>query len=108
MATLEPRSGSEQRGTRPVLLVSSDLFNSVQNWRSLIVAPLTTSSRNLRRGPSCIAVSAGTAGLRQDSFVLCHQVTTLDRAKIGRRLGELPAAALEEVAEGLRVAMAID
>lgn len=108
MAMLEPRSGSEQRGTRPVLLVSSDMFNSVPNWRSLIVAPLSTSSQNLRRGPSCIAVRAGTAGLRQDSFVLCHQVTTLDRAKFGRRLGELPASALEEVAAGLRVVLAID
>lgn len=108
MATLEPRSGSEQRGTRPVLLVTSDQFNSVEAWNSLIVVPLSTSTKNLWRGPCCVAVSAGAAGLRKDSFVLCHQVTTLDRAKIGKHLGSLPVAALEEVAEGLRIALGID
>lgn len=108
MATLEPRSGSEQRGTRPVLLVANDLFNSVETWRSMIVVPLSTSAKKLRRGPACIAVNAGTAGLRHDSFVMCHQVTTLDRAKIGRRIGAMPDAVLEEVADGLRVALGID
>ena len=108
MATLEPRSGSEQRGTRPVLLVSNDQFNAAESWRSLIVVPLSTSTKNLRRGPTCVAVPAGTAGLRQDSFVICHQVTTLDRAKFGRRLGALPAEALEEVDDGLQVALGIN
>ena len=107
MATLEPRSGSEQRGTRPVLLVSNDQFNSAESWRSLIAVPLSTSTKNLRRGPTCVAVPAGTAGLRQDSFVLCHQLTTLDRAKFGRRLGVLPAPVLMEVEGGLRVALGI-
>jgi mRNA-degrading endonuclease toxin of MazEF toxin-antitoxin module len=53
-------------------------------------------------------VKAGTAGHRQAGIVLCHQVTTLDRAKTGRRVGELPAAAPAEVEQGLRVALELD
>jgi mRNA interferase MazF len=31
-AELKPRSGSEQHGRRPVIIVSHDSFNSVPGW----------------------------------------------------------------------------
>ncbi|MCU1266973.1 MAG: PemK-like protein [Acidobacteria bacterium] len=42
-ADLAPRSGSEQQGRRPVVVISHDAFNQTQNWRSIIVVPLSTS-----------------------------------------------------------------
>lgn len=42
-AELRPRSGSEQQGHRPVIIVSHNAFNQSQNWRSIIVVPLSTS-----------------------------------------------------------------
>lgn len=106
-AELAPRSGAEQNGRRPVVIVSNDGFNRVEAWQSVIVAPLSTSPAQRRRGPTAIALPKGTAGLRQESIVLCHQVTTLDRAKLVTRIGELPHAALERVDEGLRTALAL-
>lgn len=50
-------------------------------------------------------VPGGHAGLERDSTALCHQVTTLDRAKLVRRIGSLPFPDLLRVAEGLRAAM---
>lgn len=44
-AKLEPRSGSEQQGRRPVVVISSDGFNDIPTWRSIIVIPVTTSAR---------------------------------------------------------------
>lgn len=106
-AELAPRSGAEQTGRRPVVVVSNDGFNRVEAWRSVIVVPLSTSPRQRRRGPTAIALPKGTAGLRQDSIALCHQVTTLDRAKLVAHLGELPYATLQRVDEGLRTALAL-
>jgi mRNA interferase MazF len=106
-AELAPRSGSEESGRRPVVVVSNDGFNRVEAWRSVVVAPLSTSARQRRRGPTAIALPKGTAGLRQESIVLCHQVTTLDRAKLVARIGELPLAALQRIDEGLRMALAL-
>ena len=106
-ADLLPRSGSEQSGRRPVVVVSHDGFNQVVAWRSVIVVPLSTSPQQRRRGPTAILLPKGTAGLRQESVALCHQVTTLDRAKLAERIGELPAAALERLNEGLRAALAL-
>ena len=54
-ADLKPRSGSEQRGRRPVLIVSHDGFNRIPSWRSIIVVPLSTSEKQAKRGPTAIA-----------------------------------------------------
>jgi mRNA-degrading endonuclease toxin of MazEF toxin-antitoxin module len=39
---------------------------------------------------------------------MCHQVTTLDRAKLTKRVGSLPSVPLCEVEEGLKAAMDLD
>ena len=106
-ADLAPRSGSEQSGRRPVVVVSNDGFNRVEGWRSVIVVPLSTSSTQRRRGPTAIEIPKGVAGLRQGSVALCHQVTTLDRAKLVTHVGELPTAIRERVDDALRAALAL-
>jgi mRNA interferase MazF len=107
-ADLVPRSGSEQTGRRPVILVSHDGFNQAPAWRSIIVVPISTSAPQGKRGPTVIELSGGTAGLPRTSFAVCHQVTTLDRAKLTKRVGTLPSESLREVEEGLKTAMDLD
>lgn len=107
-ANLAPRSGSEQRGRRPVLVVSHDAFQQIPAWRSVIVVPLSTSAAQAGRGPTAISLPAGAGGLPRRSVALCHQVTTLDRAKLQRRVGALGPAHLQEIAEGLRAAMDLE
>ena len=103
-ATLAPRSGSEQQGRRPVIVVSHDAFNQTPSWRSVIVVPVSTSPTQARRGPTAVGIPQGAGGLAEDSVALCHQVTTLDRAKLKDRLGALPDTLLAQVNEGLKTA----
>jgi mRNA interferase MazF len=105
LAALHPRSGAELHGERPVLVVSHDGFNRVAGWRSVIVVPLTTSAPQARRGPTAVPISDGAGGLRGDGVAVCHQVTTLDRAKPTRRLGTLPPEAMAAVEAGIKAAM---
>ena len=107
-ADLVPLSGSEQTGRRPVIVVSHDGFNQTPGWRSIVVVPISTSSSQGKRGPTVIELSGGTAGLPKTSFAVCHQVTTLDRAKLAKRLGSLALGPLREVEEGLKAAMDLD
>ena len=101
-ADLIPRSGSEQTGRRPVILMSHDGFNQTHGWRSIIVVPISTSSSQGKRGPTVIEIPGGAAGLPKTSFAVCHQVTTLDRAKLTKRIGTLPPESLRDVGEGPR------
>ena len=104
-AELRPRSGSEQRGTRPVVVVSHDAFNQTPSWRSVIVVPVSTSKAQAMRGPTALLLPRGSAGLRQESVALCHQVTTLDRSKLTKRLGMLPPPLLQQLEGALKAAL---
>lgn len=87
-----------------MVVVSHDAFNEIDAWRSVIVVPLTTSTRQGTRGPTVVPLPPEQTSLPQESFALCHQVTTLDRAKLEppvRRLGE---DALRRLGRGVVVA----
>lgn len=107
-ANVEPRSGSEQRGRRPVLILSHDGFNEALNWNSIIVVPCTTSDAQKRRGPTVVFLSRGTGGLKEDCVAVCHQITTLDRSKLTQKIGTLPVAALRDVETAIRAAIDLD
>ena len=107
VAELRPRSGSEQRGTRPVIVVSHDAFNQVSGWRSIIVVPVSSSSKQAVRGPTAVQIESGVGGLARKSVALCHQVTTLDRSKLTRRLGVLPPGDSARVDSGLKAALSL-
>lgn len=86
LADLNPTQGSEQSGTRPVLIFQN---NSINRFTSTFLAiPLTT---NVRRStlPSCALVPAGEGGLDKDSVALCHQLRVLDGRRLKRRLGTI-------------------
>ena len=104
-AELIPRSGSEQTGRRPVIVISHDAFNLTPGWKSAVVIPISTSRTQGNRGPSAVEIPDGLGGLSQSSFALCHQITTLDRSKLSKRLGALPKEIIENVEEGIRAAL---
>lgn len=104
-AMLAPRSGSEQQGRRPVIMVSRDSFNRTPNWRSVIVVPISTSSSQAARGPTAVLLPARSAGLKKTSVALCHQVTTLDRAKLDKIIGALSQGEMHQVDAGIKAAL---
>ena len=104
-ADVLPRSGSEQAGRRPVIIISHDAFNEVPGWRSVIVVPLSTSAAQAKRGPTAVHLPKGTGGITKDCVALCHQITTLDRRKLTGRIGALVPDALKEIEEGIRAAV---
>ena len=80
-ANFSPRTGSEQKGLRPAILVSHNLFNQAYHWKSLLVVPISTSVKQFRRNTAVVLLPKS-IGLSQDSYALCHQITVLDRGKM--------------------------
>jgi mRNA interferase MazF len=94
LANLDPTRGSEQAGTRPVLIFQNDAINKYTT--TLLCIPLTT---NLRRAslPSCVQISKGEGGLASDSVALCHQLRVLDKTRLVRRLGAVSAKTISAI-----------
>lgn len=94
LADLNPTQGSEQSGTRPVLIFQN---NSINRFTStFLTIPLTT---NLRRAslPTCVLVRQGDGGLDKDSVALCHQLRVLDRLRLKRQLGVISAKTMATI-----------
>jgi mRNA-degrading endonuclease toxin of MazEF toxin-antitoxin module len=89
-------------GDKTVLVVSWNAINS--GLRSPIVCQITTTDRE-RALPTYVALAAGDGGLREDSYVLCHELVTLDADDFRRQLGVLSPASLLRVEAALRAAL---
>ena len=89
-ANLNPTLGMEQKGMRPVLIVSNEDYN--QTVGNVTVLPLTSTKRRLY--PSEIPLPEGKAGQPLESIVMAHQVRTISKQRLGRVFGYLDDAKL--------------
>lgn len=92
MVSLDPVSGHEQRGHRPVVIVSPTEFN--QMTRLPVVLPITNGGEFARR----IAFAVPVAGCSITGIVRCDQPRVLDLAsRSGKYVDQLPQPILAEV-----------
>lgn len=92
MVTLDPTVGHEQRGQRPVLVVSPTAFN--QATKLPVVLPITSGGEFARR----IGFAVSIAGIKTTGIVRCDQPRVLDlEARAGRKVDALPAEIMAEV-----------
>lgn len=86
-ADLNPIRGSEQSGSRPVLIVSRESINRA--LPVVGVCPLTSRKEGRRVYATEVLISAGEAGLELESLVLAHQIRTISKERLRGRLGML-------------------
>lgn len=97
-AELSPTRGHEQRGTRPVLVLSVDSFNSGPA-ELVTILPVTSTVRPI---PSHVEVQAPEGGLESRSSILADQVRTISRERLVRRAGAVSRATMLRVEEIVR------
>ena len=91
---LDPAEGHEQKGRRPVLVISPDAFNQVT--KVPVVLPITSGGTFARTAG--FAVSLTGAGTKTTGVVRCDQPRALDLgARNGRKLEKVPDAIMDEV-----------
>jgi mRNA-degrading endonuclease toxin of MazEF toxin-antitoxin module len=91
---LDPTEGHEQKGRRPVLIVSPEAFNVVT--KVPVVLPITSGGNFARTAG--FAVSLTGAGTKTTGVVRCDQPRALDlTARGGRKLETVPQGIIDEV-----------
>ena len=76
LVEFDPSVGHEQRGTRRALVVSYEAFH---RSGMATVCPITTRAAKY---PGEIPIPAGHAGQTKDGLILCHQLRTIDLARV--------------------------
>lgn len=97
VVTLDPTEGREQRGTRPVVIVSATAFNEATKLP--VVLPIASGGAFARRIGFAVPIS----GIAITGIVRCDQPKVVDLvARNGRLVGALPPAILAEVLAKVR------
>ena len=97
--TLDPTRGSEIRKTRPAVVLTVDALNRAR--RTVIVVPLSTGPAP--RPPIVVATTSAGEG----SVAVCDQMRAVDKGRLTRHVGQLSAADLHAVEDGVRVVLGL-
>jgi mRNA interferase ChpB len=94
LVSLDPTSGHEQQGTRPVLVVSPSSFNRLT--KTPVVLPITSGGNFARTAG--FAVSLIGSGTKTTGVIRCDQPRALDLAsRSAHKLESVPEAIINEV-----------
>lgn len=95
-ADLNPARGHEQGGSRPVVVISEDVFNA----RSGTVIAMAITSQPQRAGfPLTLELTS--VNLPKRLWVKISQIRTLSVQRLGKKVGQVPPEELDLLIEGL-------
>lgn len=101
---LDPIIGSEIAKTRPALVISNDIGN--QFAERVIVAPISSASTT-KVYPFEVLLEPADGGLPRTSKVLMDQIRTVDKQRLGKRVGVVSDARLQEVNAAIRLSLEV-
>lgn len=104
-ADLDPVIGSEQGGIRPVLVIQNDIGNK---YSPTVIVLAITSKLSKTNLPTHVEIAAGEAGLTKASLILAEQMRTLEKTRLGERLGRLSARDMARVESAIYASLGIE
>jgi len=103
-AELSPVVGSEQGGTRPVLVIQNDIGNRFSP--TVIIAAITAQIQKAKL-PTHVEINAKKYGFERDSVILLEQLRTIDKSRLTDKITQLDDTLMEKVDEALEISVGL-
>ncbi len=103
-ADLSPVVGSEQGGTRPVLVLQNDIGN--QYSPTTIIAAITSQISKAKL-PTHVEISSKNSGLEKDSVILLEQIRTIDKSRLMEKITALSDEDMEKVGQAIEISLGL-
>jgi mRNA interferase MazF len=97
LADLNPVKGSEQRGLRPVVIISGNVLND--HMQIIIACPLSSNIKNYKG--NLVLKPDTTNGLSSKSEVLTFHIRSISKERLEKKIGKITETQLEELKLGL-------
>ena len=106
IADLNPKIGTEPGKTRPVLVIQTNLLNTIPH-PSMMVCPITT---NVKKDAEILRVhlKKGTANVHQACDIMIDQIRAIDNKRLTKRIGILPDALIALVKENIQIVLDLE
>jgi len=96
-ASLDPTKGSEQAGTRPVVILSGNMMNEL--LKVVIVCPLTTNVKNYKG--NVVLSPDNKNNLPSPSETLIFHIRSISKNRLLRKLGDIEKSEIEQLKTSL-------
>ncbi len=104
LADLNPVVGSEQGGSRPVLIIQNDIGNK---YSPTVIISAITACVTKTKMPTHVVINQDIAGLTKDSVVLTEQIRTIDKRRLIQKIGVMPKSLVHEVDQALYISLGL-
>ena len=104
LANLDPYIGSEQGGTRPVVVLQNNMGNFF--CPTLIVAPITSRCAKKPNQPTHY-YAEHINGLDSPGMVLLEQIKTIDKRRVRKYLGKMSRNQMDEIGEAIETSLGL-
>ena len=92
-ANLNPTKGKEQRGKRPVVIVSGNTMN--RNLGIFIICPISSVIKNY---VGCVKLEKNRVNnLSENSEIITFQIRTIAKERMIKKIGEITDEQLKEI-----------
>jgi mRNA interferase MazF len=102
LVNFDPTLGAEIQKTRPALVVQNDIAN---RHSAITIVAAITSQFDEPLYPTEVLIQAPQGGLRTESVVLLNQIRSIDKRRLGRRLGFLRSETMGRVDRAILISM---
>ena len=96
--------GSEQSGMRPVLIIQNNIGN---RFSPTVIAACITSRMYKNAIPTHVRLHKDDYGFDSDSLVLCEQIKTIDKSRLGKKMAVLSFLDERRVGDALRLSLSL-
>ncbi len=93
LANLNPARGKEQKGKRPVVIISGNTMN--KNLGVFIICPISSKIKNYA---GCVKLDKNKINkLSKDSEIITFQIRTIAKERMFKKIGEITGEQLKEI-----------
>ncbi len=103
-ADLSPVIGSEQGGTRPVVIIQNDVGNRYSP--TTIIAPVTSQMTRLGL-PTHVKAISRISDLPKNSVILLEQIRTIDKKRLQKKLGSFDQKFMDRIDRAIKISLGI-
>lgn len=104
LVNFDPTVGAEIRKTRPAIILQNDTGN---RYSPVTIAAAISSFDGGKLYPTEVLIDRGVAGLQNRSVALLNQLRTIDKIRLGRKLGSLDTDTMEKIDAALMVSLGL-
>lgn len=103
-ADLSPVVGSEQGGTRPVVIIQNNLGN---HFSPTVIVAAITAKLEKPKLPTHVGIKAKETGIEKDSVILLEQVRTIDKSRLKEKVCHLEPEIMCQVDSAFAVSVGL-